>query len=74
MLTEQKELSEMPPNFWEELADDPAVFPRALIIDGPSLIDIMLNVETKQILLKFCQLCKAIHYSLERIVRTFVHD
>ena len=51
----------MPTGFWEELANDPAVFPRALIIDGPSLLDIMTDRDTQFVLLKFSNLCKVRH-------------
>jgi len=51
----------MPTGFWEELANDPAVFPRALIIDGPSLLDIMTDRDTQFVLLKFSNLCKVKH-------------
>lgn len=34
--------------------------PRALIIDGPSLIFVMADIETRHLLLKFSQTCKAV--------------
>jgi hypothetical protein len=51
-------------NFWKILSEDPNVFPRALIIDGPSLITLMQDRRAKRLLLKFCQLCKVINILL----------